>query len=84
MRAWRAFEGEGALRWPDRAPANAVGGRTPIRAATCIHLRPDSRINLCSDFQCVSMGDSVGVAPLGLPGERCRIGKVSAFVAGSP
>ena len=58
--------------------------RAPVRAATtCIHLRPDSRINLRSDFQCVSMGDSVGVATLGLPGEQCRISKVTEFVPAS-
>ena len=61
-----------------------MGDRTPLRAATtCIHLRPDSRISLRSDFQCVAMSDSVGAAKLGLPGEQCRITKVTAFVPGS-
>jgi len=64
--------------------ADVPGARTPVRAApTCIHLRPDSRVNLRSDFQCVGMGDNIGVATPGLPGEQCRISKVTEFVPGS-
>jgi len=64
--------------------ANSVGARNAVRAeTTCIHMRPGAVVAVHSRFACVSQGDPVGVNNIGLPGEQCRIVKLSPFVPGS-
>lgn len=64
--------------------ANSVGDRRGVRAeTTCIHIRPGAVVAVHSQFVCVSQGDPVGVNNIGLPGEQCRIVRLSPFVPGS-
>jgi hypothetical protein len=64
--------------------ANSVGKRNAARAeTTCIHIRPGAVVAVQSRFACVSQGDPVGVNNIGLPGEQCRIVRLSPFMPGS-